>query len=524
MDTSGNLSTLTIPSNYTLRQDVPARFQAFSNLAVLVNTPNVPLTVDATGTVRPLTPAAPAIALTAAAGTSGGLTGTYGGLRYTYLIKDAIGNTLAESDFSPPSNTVTITSSKLEVTGVLPSPESAVNARRIYRPTSNGAVLFPWFDIDGNIVTTAQDDTPDASLSIVAAPTNGTPPRLTLVKEWRNILWGVGVTQPDTLFFTQAGLMWSWPAANSIVIPGTGSDQFGIRALMPRREALGVARRDIIWQITGTDSTNFTSVKLAENLGVESNESVATYRDTVWWLWKDGVYQWDDNGIKNISDLGGVKSWFTTGNTFNQNMFQFSFAVFDPVRLKYRLFLAGAGSTVIDHWIEYDIEAQTWWGPHLTNAFSPTCALPLADSSDKVTAVAGSSSGYIWQEQSAPFDDTNVGIPVSVDTKFFSGDVSSVSQFQGQVIAMSDFEKYWGELVVVGKVQSQGGTLVITPRTGYLDAEPQDVIPYDMSQGRQRLRRIGNGKLMQLNFSHSAAGESVELYGFELPYSIIGRR
>lgn len=489
-----------------------------------MNTPNVPLTVDINGTVRPLTPAAPSTALTVAAGTSGGLTGTYGGLRYTYLIKDAIGNVISESDFSPPSNTVTITSQKLQVTGVSVSPESPVNARRVYRPTSNGATLFPWFDIDGNIVTTAQDDTPDAALSIIGAPTNGTPPRLTLVKEWRNLLWGVGDTQPDTLLFTQAGSMWAWPAANSIVIPGTGSDQFGIRGLMPRREALGVGRRDIIWQITGSDSTNFSSVKLAENLGIESNESIATYRDTVWWLWKDGVYQWDDSGIKNVSDLGGVKSWFTTGNTFNQNMFQFSFAVFDPIRLKYRLFLAGAGSSVIDHWVEYDIESQTWWGPHLTNAFSPTCALPLADVSDKVTAVTGSSSGFIWQEQSTPTDDSGIGIPLSLDTKFFAGDVASIATFQGTTTAMSDFEKYWGELAVVGKAQINGGTLIITPKTGYLDAVPQDVIAYDMSQGRQRLRRIGTGKLMQMNFSHSTAGESVELYGFELPYSIIGRR
>lgn len=510
LDTDGNLSNLTLPTGVTLRTDVPPRWAVFGNYVILVDTPSTPLTIDATGTVRPLTPKPPAVAPTLAAGAAGGLTGTYGGVRYTYVIKDAIGNVISESDFSPPSNTVTIASQRLAVTGVSTSGEP-ISARRLYRTTSNGAILFPWLDIDGNTVTTVSDDLSDAALSLVAAPTFlGTPPVLTLIKEWRNLLWGVGDNSRDTLQASAPGAMYAWNADNTIAIPGTGRDVYGIRALMPRREALGVGRRDIIWQITGTTFDDFRAVKLSENTGIESNETLVVYRDTVWWLWKDGVYQWDDNGIINIADKGGVKSWFSTDSYFNRGMFQNAFAVFDPIRLKYRLYLAAAGSTSIDHWVEYDLESGTWWGPHKTLAFSPTCAFVLSDSEDKVQAIAGSADAFVWEEQSTATDSTSYGIEVNVDTRFYDG-------------GTAELEKYWGELSVIGKAQS-AGTMTITPKTGYLDAAVQAAISYDMSSGRQRLRRLGHGKLAQLNFQHAVAGEPVELYGLLLPYHVLGRR
>jgi hypothetical protein len=510
LDTSGNLTNLTLPAGATLRTDVPPRWAIFGNFAILVNTPNFPLTIDATGTVRPLTPKPPAVAPTLSAGAAGTLTGTYGGVRYTYIIKDAIGNIISESDFSPPSNTVTIANQRLAVSGVTTSADP-ISARRLYRTTSNGAILFPWFDIDGNTVTSASDDLSDAALSLVAAPDFlGTPPLLTLIKEWRNLLWGVGDASRDTLQASAPGAMYAWNSDNTIPIPGTGRDEFGIRSLMPRREALGVGRRDIIWQVTGTTFDDFRTVKLSENTGIESNESMVIYRDTVWWLWKDGVYQWDDNGIKNIAELGGVKSWFTTNSYFNRDVFPFSFAVFDPVRLKYRLYLAGAGSNVIDHWVEYDVENKTWWGPHKTAAFAPTCAFILSDEDDKIQAIAGSQDAFVWEEQDTATDGTSSGIAIDVDTRFFDGGIA-------------EFEKYFGELSIVGKVQS-AGTIQITPKTGYLDAPVQTSIPYDMTSGRQRLRRIGHGKLAQLNLQHSTAGEPVELYGMILPYHILGRR
>jgi hypothetical protein len=508
VDDTGAISTLSLPTGVTLRTDVPPRFIVHKGFVVLVNTPSTPLTIDYTGTIRPLTPKAPSVAPIVSAGDAGSLSGTYGGIRDTFVIEDVNGHVIAESDYSPPSNTVTIAGKMLKVTNIETSSEP-ISSRRIYRPTTNGAILFPWLDVDGNVITEVEDDLADAGLSILAAPLLGNPPRLTLIAEWRDRLWGVGDIDLDDLYFSRPDAPWSWPSTYFLAVPGSGRDNLGIRSLMPRREALGVARRDVVFQVTGEDIDDFRLVKLSENTGVESNESVVVYRDAVFWLWKDGVYQWDSDGLQNISDPN-VSTWFNSSSYFNQDMFKYAFAVFDPKRYKYRLYLASAGSNVIDRWVEYDINYKTWWGPHKTGAFSPTSAFFLVDGNDKTNAIAGSSSGYIWEEQATPTDGTSTGIDFDVDTRFYD-------------FGVPDYQKYCGQISMIGKVQS-AGTITITPKTGYLDASIQAPIFYDMTKGRQRLRRLGTGKVAQLNFKHTAAGEPIEIYGFNFPYNILGRR
>jgi hypothetical protein len=508
LDSNQNLSTLTLPSNITLNSNIPPRFVIFGNYVTIVNTPNFPITVDTSGTVRPLTPKPPATAPILSVGTAGGLTGTYAGVRVTFVVKDINGTVISESDFSPASPSIVVTAQNILVTNI-PTSLETISARRLYRPTTLGTVLFPWLDVDGNTVTSVQDDLADAGLSLLPAPLLGTPPRLTLIKEWRNLLWGVGDQDIDTLVFSRPEAFYSWPVTNNIPVPGSGKDKFGIRSLMPRREALGVGRRDIIWQVTGSTVDDFALVKLSENTGIESNESMVVYRDTVFWLWKDGVYQWDDTGIVNISD-SGVSSWFNTNNYFNTNMFSSAFAIMDIVRLKYKLYLASAGSTTIDSWVEYDLTTKKWWGPHKTDAFSPTCVFQLSDEADKITTVIGSESGFIWKEQSIATDDISTPISIDVDTKNYDG-------------GGPDFDKFWGELSMMGKTQTSG-VLQITPKVGYLGSEARPVIVYDMTKGRQRLGRMGVGKNLQLNFKHSIAGEPIELYGFQIPYHIIGHR
>jgi hypothetical protein len=58
--------------------------------------------------------------------------------------------------------------------------------------------------------------------------------------------------------------------------------------------------------------------------------------------------------------------------------------------------------------------------------------------------------------------------------------------------------------------------VTITPRVGYLDAPAQPAIAYDMRRGRQRLRRLGFGKLAQLNLKHTTMDEPVGIFGFEI--------
>lgn len=508
MDTSGTLTTLTLPTGVSINSTLTPRFAVFGQYAVMVNSCSRPLLVDGQGIVRVLSPRPPGTIpiLTGQAG--GALTGTFT-VKQTFRITDTFGNIIAESDYGPPSAATAIAAQYLKAASLDLSTD-AVTSTQLYRTTTNGTVFFPWIAVDGNTQTSVQDDLADAGLGLIAAPTLGAAPDLTLVVEWRGRLWGVDRKAIDYARYTETGVMYAWPASNSLPVPRLGADARGVTAFIPRRDALGIGRRNAIHQVTGTSNTDFRVVKLSENVGVESQESVVIYRDTAYWLWKDGVYQWDTNGISCISD-GKVKNWFASDTYFNRNVYSASFAMIDPIRNKYQLFLAAVGGTTINRWVEYDITDKTWWGPHKTDAFTPTAAVVVTDANDTLVPMIGDSTGFLSQNQATRTDWTSTGIAFNVNSKFHDAGTPSV-------------EKYWGELYAVGKVQP-AGSLTITSKVGYLDATATVIQSYDMTTGRQRLGRLGQGKLAQLNFAHTTAGQNVELYGFEVdPVTEIGRR
>lgn len=510
VDDSGVLSSaLTLPTGITLDSTIPPRFTVFGRYVVLVNTPSQPLTIDATGTVRLLAPKPPRLAPTLAGVNGGSLSGTYNGVRYTFVTLDAAGNLYSESDYSPASGSVTISSKYLQASGLDLSPDQ-ISGRRLYRPTTDGAVLFQWVDLDGNVLTSVQDDLADAGLSLVAAPILGTPPNLTLIGEFRDRLWGVDSLAIDDLRYTEVGFQYAWPADNVFPVPSVGSDSLGVKALMPRRESLGVGRQNQLLMLTGSDDTNFALARLSQNCGVISQESVAIYRDTAYFLWEDGVYQWDDSGITCLSD-GKVRSWFTTDDTFNRSRFQYAFGQVDPIRYKYRLFLNEASSSTVMRWIEYDLVEHTWWGPHLTSKFTPTSVFTLLDGQLVPRPTIGGGDGNLYREQDTRTDGTTDAISLDIITKRFD-------------MEEPDLDKYYGQLSMVGKAQS-AGTTDIALSVGELNATATSTLAWDMTNSRQRLDRVGTGKHVQLEITNDEIAQDVQVYGVEIdPVSILGRR
>jgi hypothetical protein len=506
-DTGVVSDPLVLPTGVTLRSDIPPRSVVFGRYVIWVNTPSRPITIDSTGTVRLLCPRAPRTAAVLTDVSGGGLTGTYGGVRYTNIIEDSTGHLISESDFSAASNTVSLAADYLNAASLDISPDD-ISARRMYRPTNGGAVLFQWLDVDGNIVTSVQDDLADAGLSLVAAPILGTPPDLTLIAEFRDRLWGVGRLTVDDLNYSEVGLMYAWPADNVFPIPSVGSDNLGVKALMPRRESLGVGRQNQLCMLTGEDDTNFRVARLSQNLGVISQESVAIYRDIAYFLWEDGVYQWGDDGIFSLSD-GRVRSWFTTDDEFDRTHFQYAFGHVDPIRLKYRLFLEDPDGVM--KWIEYDLVNKTWWGPHLTSAFTPTSVFTLLDGDLVPRPTVGGSNGNLYREQATRTDGTVTAIALDVITKRYAGDEP-------------DLNKYWGETSIIGKVQDRG-TMNVAVSVGELNATTTQTLQWDMTKNRQRLARAGTGKHLQMEFTNSEVGRDAELYGVEInPVHVLGRR
>ncbi len=520
---------LTLPGGVSVDATRVPRFAKFNRYVVVVNSVSRPLTVDAAGTVRELTPDAPAGPL-AMTGATGALSGTYLA-KYAHIIVDALGNTVAHSDYSPVmTGAVTIAGKGLLVTNLLPYHDvyteydavasgfkSAIPQIRLYRTVTNGAVYFKWLDVSvpsftiTNLPITTLSDTPDAALGLFAAPLVGAAPDLTLVKEWQGRLWGVDRAFVDDLRYTETGLMTAWSALNTIPVRA-GQDAAGITAIIPRRNALGVARREVMVQIVGTSTTNFTAATIpgGEMRGCVCQESVVVDQDVAYFLGLDGVYKWDAAGVSCISRLGNVSSWFDGDRFFNRSMFHRVKA--QLIDRKYRLFLCSAGSVALDRWVEYDVDLNTWWGVHKTAAFTPSCTVDVAGADNQTYPMVGCQEGLVCQEQAEANDLQMVGIPIRVETKKH-GD--------------PERESYFGELSVWGEAQTTGA-LTITPTVGASNGSGALVGPSfsaDLTQDRQRLGRVGTGRHASLVFEHQAPNEPVVLYGYTIdPVSPIGRR
>lgn len=516
---NGVLSELTLPPGVTLSDQVPPRFCYDDRKVVMVNSPSKPIVIDEQGTIWPLTLESPSDRPTLSGVTAGALTGAYRA-KYTNVLTDESGNILSQSDYGAESAQVSITSKKLRLSDLQLSSET-ISARRLYRTTTSGAVYFQWMDLDGNVETSVEDDLSDAGLQLAAAPTLGAAPDLMLVANHRGRLWGVPRLDGDAVRYAEAGARYAWPSDNRIEIPGggigsEGLSSRGIVSFLKRREALAVARGHGINEIAGLDSTEFRPITIHDEIGVISHESGATWNDVSIFLADDGVYKWDASGLSSLTDgddkRGKVRAWFTTDDFFNRALFARAFGHINHRRKVYQLYLCGAGFPYITHWVEMDLRTGRWFGPHTTSVFEPTCSAVLSDDNEVFIPLIGGRDGYVWREHLDAYDNVSTGIEFDVEGKTHDdGD--------------PDLDHYFGEMSILGKKQDSSSTMTITPRLGYEnDVVDGAAIAYNMRNGRQRLRRIGTAKTMQLRFQHSTASRPVELYGYRIPTHVLGRR
>lgn len=515
MSSAGVATAVSLPTGVTVNSSRPPRFVIWNREVIVANTVSRPVAVGRSGDARVLVPRAPATAPLLTAASVGTLSGTFK-VRCTFIIKNEFGKLIAESGFGPESvASPTLASQHLKAANVPISADSAVPtgflfARRLYRTaTGPGLVYFPWVDVDGNTVTDVQNDMSDAAIGLVAAPVLGDVPDLYLLSEFKQRLWGVSRQDIDQLRYTEADTAYAWSTLNGISIPRQGQDNRGVIQLAPRKEGLGVGRQNSLHQITGNTLRDFRRQTVSEFVGFEGSEAVVVQESTVYFLWKDGVYQWDSSGIRCLSDKK-VRSWFAKDDTFNRSRFQFAKMSINPTRNRLVLQLAAAGSSSEDRWVEYDFDDQTWWGPNKIDAFTPTCNTMVYDANGLPIWVMGTSDGFVLKETATRTDDTATGIAMDVIGKFHD-------------MQTPDIEKHFGELSLISKSQA-AGSLTITPYVGGLDASAGTAITADMTTDRQRLPRLGNGRYAKLRFQHSTAGQDVELIGYELPFFEIGRR
>ncbi|KKN24203.1 hypothetical protein LCGC14_0897340 [marine sediment metagenome] len=519
VNTSGTLTTLSLPTGVSMVTTRRARFAMLNQRVIMVNGATRNIWIDPIDdTVRPLAIQPPVTPPLAVAGSSGNLTGTYK-VKLTFGIKDSDGKLLLESALGPASDAVAITSKKLKLTGVSISDDSEVNVRRTYRTVAGGNIYFEWIDLDGNTSTDMEDDLSDAGLNLLPQPRDlGSPEgtsginRLRVITSWKDRLWAAGSDAIDTVVFTGSRKLYAWPVEGGINIPQLGEDDTGITGFAARRDVLGVSKRDSLHMITGNSPSDFRRVTVAQGpgTGFVAPDSIVIIGDVAYGLGENGVNRWDDTGVETFSN-DKAKGWFTTDDTFNRSQFSNAVGAFDPSLRVYRLGLSATGSTDIDRWVDYYIDQDVWLGPHKTGALTGAWLGLFEDSNDLALPILGDDSGFLYtMNNSTQTDGADTAIDFDVDLPFFS-------------MNSPDIEKHFGQPTIVSKVES-GGTLTITPKTGGLDASAGSDLSHDLTTGRELLDRLGQGRFVQLRLRQNTNAQGVELYGIEIPFHELGRR
>lgn len=521
--TTGVATALTLPTGVTLATSRKPKFAVLNQWVVVVNTPSRNLAIDPEGTVRVLVPAGPTHGPTVAAGAGTGLTGAYL-FKESFIVLNSDGELLMESPLSPPSVSVTLTNQNASLTDLARSLDT-ITARRLYRTTAGGSLYFRVLDHDGNVSEALVNGTADATLSLLPALSNTltTPPgtlpgiRFKNIVEWKSRLWAIADDPGlvDTVFASETNKIYAWP--NSLIAYPTGWDKQGIIGFAPRRNQLGLLKRNGLWAVSGSSSgtgISFSNISVSQiasgKAGSLAPDTIVVINDRAYWLGNDGVYEWSDEGVINITNET-VAPWFKTDTYFNRSRFPSAFAKYNELRNSYDLHLAAVGSSVEDRWVSVRLETKKWYGPHLTAEFTPSHAAHLVDENGLPVMLMGGTNGVIYTGNSANYrDGASTPIDMDVFPPFHFGNAP-------------DIDHYWGQLSMLSKVEV-GGTLTITPTVGRLNTAAGTAFTHDLTTGRERLRRLGTGAGLRIRLRQATVNQGCVIYGYEIPYHELGRR
>ena len=417
--------TVSLPEGVTLSNRSP-QFAVINRRVVMTNSPSHNLLIqDGNGVdgmqeaIYPMSPIPPSTkptvtTLTKRTETAPSLTGAYR-VRVSFAVKNSVGEIIAESPLGPESDEIVLNDQVLSVSDIPLATEPGVNVRRVYRTLIGGSSYFLWQDIDDNRRTTLSGAPSDELLSQLKAPDRlGNPPgsfgsssRLELLVSWKGQLFGRSGgyehADRDTLIWSEIRRPWAWPSTNNIPIPPIGADAFGITAIIPRRDVLGVAKRDSLHKITSPSPTSGQLRQVAE-VGVVSQDSVIIYEDIVWFLSEDGIYQWGtDDTVRSIS-FDSVHEWFTTDYVFERSAFNRAIGFFHEGRRSLIWLLPGTGQASLNRWVEYYIDSGIWLGPHSTDEFTPMGVYSIQDSASVEYPTFTGDNGQLYRESVEGYD------------------------------------------------------------------------------------------------------------------------
>lgn len=293
--------------------------------------------------------AAPTTAPSAATNGGGVLTGTYQ-WKVTFVTATA------ESNGSPASNQLTLSSNQVLLSSIPTSPDPQVLRRRIYRTAAGGSTYLFVGQINDNTTTTFVDNTPDASLGATIPTRNHPPERGSLIEHFKHRLWIAGdPNNPRRLYFSEFFEPESWPPTYYVDIPMVPGDR--ITAIKAMGDMLVIYGHNAPFLLIGETSFDFTVKRSLAQVGTDSAESVVTVENAHIYAGRMGVYAFDGAISRLLSDdidpiIRDISAtdWTKAAGVYYEKKKQYRLAVRLP----------GMPGTANTHELILDLRYQQW--------------------------------------------------------------------------------------------------------------------------------------------------------------------
>lgn len=251
---------------------------------------------------------APGIAPTIAVGTGNpGITETDVIGYVTFAIKLPDGSILMESNPSPASNTINLTTDSIDWSGLPTSCTNPdVNVIRLWRSVAGE---IPRFAAERPLgTTTANEEVPTLDLGSELPNTegtlsnaNGVPPHCRYIESWHDRVWYAGdPVHPTRLWFSEVLKPWA-VSPTSFFETRDGETITGLKKI---RDKLVIFTKRCTYTIMGWTFDDFVQTKESSHVGTISHHSIVEIDNRLWFAGEDGVYTYDGGSFQyQMEDL-----------------------------------------------------------------------------------------------------------------------------------------------------------------------------------------------------------------------------
>lgn len=198
---------------------------------------------------------------------------------YTYKIT-FVNSNLVESDVGPAVTFVVTANSmgNIALTSLPIAPISfGVNARRIYRTASGGAVFKRLITIADNSTRTYDDAIPDASLGVNAPTDNGVPPKYKIALYHAGRLFVIDADNENLVWYSELNQPYTFASTNFIRVGDNTSDLGKTLGVLDGSLIVGCEKSHTIVYMPSTDPTEWKQELARTTLGSKAPFGVANY-------------------------------------------------------------------------------------------------------------------------------------------------------------------------------------------------------------------------------------------------------